>query len=241
MTNRNMALCRVYKRNRMFAGLVLSVSFFAVALMIPSNLYFFTDGTRVSLVEGSRCLPVDAFDPFEMRVTVDIRTKKRPADFAVLMSTTRQFTEGVAVTMDKFGNVYLAIPGRSRSTHRSAIGLLNEPSPLNKSTTIEFRTKAGQIVSGGTLEHQTRVKSVDNPYFFDQLQLRTYVDQVCVGSWASPEFAGDVSVSISWRHSPVVFQTGSLRFGILAASLFVFLGTTKPYRPRSDDDQGELS
>jgi hypothetical protein len=191
------------------------------------------------LDKESRCLPVNLWRYSDLQVSVKVTAVSRSTDYSVLWTTKVPHTNGLAMTTDLYGNVFLSVQSHAWEDQTPRVFLVSEPFDLETDHDFTFRFTNGGLVEASFDNQAIQIKSVDGIVTEKDQSLNTSVNQVCVGQKTGKPFPGTVSLKIVGRANERELQITWLRVFLLVLSLGLLLRCVERYATEKDGDKKE--
>lgn len=204
----------------------------AAGLALPATVHMPVDQYRTIPLLESTCSRVDLDADNDILVKLQVRVHSRPSDFAVLASTTTKHEQGLSFTMDKYGNVFVAVPHLTVDENGRSVALLTHPFALNQTHDFGIRISKNRIIDGYIDDQSFPLKEVDSPTLLRNVQSQIEISRFCLGSFSKSSLDGDVHGTLEWRSRPMEIQTGFLQAVLALISLCAFLQAIRPGSPQ---------
>ena len=211
------------------------------SLLMPDTWRISSGAVQLMALDGSgdSCQRLDLWNVPRLEITTTLKVFTRPAEYAVVWSSTLDYEEGLAVTMDRYGSLFLSVPSAQWGAKNPVVFLISEPFDFGTHHVVTVVAESGAIVSVRVDGADVEIRSLDGTvHAFDQI-LKTAVNRLCVGRSTIRPVAGDVGLSVRGGAAPRTFQLVLLRVMFMVLSLVLFLRTEDSKRKRKTAKEEE--
>lgn len=204
---------------------LLSILLAAIAIALPDVIKVSTGIVEEVNVtsDQSRCIPVSLWNSQKLQFTVTVSVDRRPTDYAVLWTTQLPHTDGVAMTIDLYGNLFLSIRSLVWGSGGPKVFLISKPFEPGSQHEIVFwiegRALDRAIVDGDAIE----IRSVDGSTVNTDRSLDTTFSQICTGYETQKYFLGHVGLRVVGLGDERDLQIVFFKVLLLIVSLGVLL------------------
>jgi len=198
-----------------------------VSLMMPDSLQMSSGAERLVSMDGNKrsCELLDFWNFPRLDITTSLEVKTRPLDFGIVWSSTSDHKEGIAMTIDKFGNLFLSIPSALWGVKEPMVFLITGPFDLETRHEIAVVLERGAIRSATVDGNDVALRSLDGTVRMSDQVLKTSINRLCAGMSTSRPIEGDVNLVVLGGADPRTFQLVLLRVMLMVLSLILFLRT----------------
>jgi len=200
------------------AVIVLAVIVLAAAMLTPNSVNI--SGYPVSNHRvTSGCTPAPRENFGLIKLQAEFKVANRPNEFAVIFATDRNFLLGTAITIDKYGNVFLSLRSAySADTYKYAV-LLSAPSPLNSKHAVEIEFHVDKRVNIKIDGKNIPLVDVNNGSAINTRGIKTEINEICIKQFGSKNFNGAAFVDLQQFEKSIQIQLPFFRVMLLLFAL----------------------
>ena len=218
------------------AIIVSSVIALTAAMLTPN--YVSISGYPVSnQLVTSGCTPAPRENFGQIKLRVEFKIVNRPNEFAVIFATDRNFSLGTALTIDKYGNVFISLRSAySTDTYKYAV-LLSAPSPVNSQHAVEIDFHVDKRINIKFDGKNVRLVDVNNGSAINTREIKTEINEICIKQFGSKNFNGIAFVDLQQFEKPIQIQLPFFRVMLLLFALgFALLAVKGSANDKTDLD-----
>ena len=197
---------------------VSAVIALTAAMLTPNSVNI--SGYPVSnqlVTSGCTPAPSDNFGLIELRA--EFKIANRPNEFAVIFATDRNFSLGTALTIDRYGNVFVSLRSAySTDTYKYAV-LLSAPSPLYTKHAVEIDFQVNKRINIKFDGKNVPLVDVNNGSAINTRGIKTEINEICIKQFGSKNFNGVAFVDLQQFEKPLQIQLPFLRVMLLLFAL----------------------
>jgi hypothetical protein len=224
---------RVAKRSVCFSLAFLASS---ASFLLPNSKNF-----NVSPVSEYRTTNGCSPAPHENYGLIEVQGRfaiaSNPNEYSVVLATERNFLLGTAITIDKYGNIFLSMRSAYSSDTTQYAVLLSKPTQLNSEHFVEidfYLDKRIEVRFDGV---SVPLDGVNGVGLINTRKMKTEISEICVNRFGSKNLSG-VSLMTLKQYAPQLnIQFGFLKAMLLLVTLGLVLVLCKEFsKPSVDTD-----
>ena len=167
----------------------------------------------------SGCTPAPRENFGLIKLQAQFKVTNRPNEFAVIFATDRNFSLGTALTIDKYGNVFVSFRSAySTDTYKYAV-LLSAPGPLNSQHSVEIDFHVDKRINIKFDGKNVRLVDVNNGSAISTREIKTEINEICIKQFDSKNFNGVAFVDLQQFEKPIQIQLPFFRVMLLLFAL----------------------
>lgn len=183
------------------------------------------------------CTPAPRENFGLIKLQAQFKVTNRPNEFAVIFATDRNFSLGTALTIDKYGNVFISLRSAySTDTYKYAV-LLSAPSPVNSQHAVEIDFHVDKRINIKFDGKNVRLVDVNNGSAINTREIKTEINEICIKQFGSKNFNGVAFVDLQQFEKPIQIQLPFFRVMLLLFALgFALLAVKGSANDKTDLD-----
>ena len=205
-------------RRKKIAIIVSAVIALTVAMLTPNSVNISGYPVSNQLVT-SGCTPAPHENFGLIKLQAQFKVTNLPNEYAVIFATDRNFSLGTALTIDKYGNVFISLRSAySTDTYKYAV-LLSAPSPVNSQHAVEVDFHVDNRINIKFDGKNVRLVDVNNGSAVNTREIKTEINEICIKQFGSKNFNGVAFVDLQQFEKPIQIQLPFFRVMLLLFAL----------------------
>jgi hypothetical protein len=206
--------------SRVLSGLILLLS-----LAVPDSVRISSGAEQRFFVgeQAKNCATVAAWSYSDLEMKIRMKVSSRPLDYAIALTSAISLENGLALTVDKFGNVFFQVRSRDWEIKNPVVFLLSSPFIPGTEHLITVNLRAGTLSSASVDGVEVALKSLDGVAGNQHHSLETEINRLCVGDTTPRPLDGSTSVTLLVSGEQRTIQLALVRVFLLAISLMILL------------------
>ena len=200
------------------AMIVLAAIAMTATMLTPNSVNI--SGYPVSnhrVTSGCTPAPRENFGLIKLRA--EFKVANRPNEFAVIFATDRNFSLGIALTIDKYGNIFVSTRSAySADTYKYAV-LLSAPSPVGSRHSVDIDLHVDKRIKIKFDGKIVPLVDVNNGSTINTREMRTEVNELCTKRFGTKDFNGVALITLKQYELPINIQLTFLRMLMLLCAL----------------------
>ena len=182
---------------------------------------------------GCAAAPRENFGLIQLKA--DFKVMSRPNEFAVIFATDRDFSLGTAITIDKYGNIFMSMRSSYAADIYKYAVLLSAPFPLNRKRVVEIDIHVDKTIVIKFDGKVVPLVDVNNGMAINFREMKTEINEMCIDRFGSKNFDGTSSVVLKQFERPLQIQLPLLRVMLLLSALGFALLAVRELSPNKID------
>ena len=208
----------IREARKQLVKIFLAVIAMTAAMLTPNSVDI--GGYPVSqhhVTSGCSPAPHENFGLIELKV--EFKVASRPNEFAVIFATDRNFSLATAITIDKYGNIFVSLRSAySSDTYKYAV-LLSAPIPINSKHAVEIDFHIDKRINIKFDGKNTPLVDVNNGNAINTREIKTEISEICINQFGSKNFNGAAFVDLQQFEKPIQIQLPFFRVMLLLFAL----------------------
>jgi hypothetical protein len=207
---------------------------FLAALLTPNSIKI-SPNPIAEYRNSSGCAAAPRGNYGLVQLKAEFKAVSRPNDFAVIFATDRNFSLGTAITMDKYGNVFISLRSSYTTDSYKYAVLLSPPRPLNSKQVVEIDIHIDKRIAIKFDGKVVPLVDVNNGMAINFREMKTEINVMCIDRFGSKNFDGTSSVVLKQFERPLQIQLPLLRVMLLLSALGFALLAVRELSPNKID------